>query len=269
MKFKAITITTAIFFGISSFIFTSCQRERDYDISEGEETIFMERTNDDVFAILEQAASGDVSQFKKERGCATVTNNLVSVPKKLIVDFGVSNCLCNDGKTRRGVIIANYLGSFDQIGTVKTVEYKNYFVNDHQIMGSQTITNNDVNAKNNPTWTIDTKDTVVKPSNGGTATWQSMRTREMTNGATTPMWTDDKYTLSGSGSGVKANGSNWSMTLTEPIKIDHSCIYRMTSGAMQYQPQGKALRSLNIGEGACDNEATVTVNNKVINFKFK
>jgi hypothetical protein len=249
-----------------SIFFTSCQRERDTDVSEGEETVLFERAGDDVYAITDQASTGDLAQY---RSCATIIHDTLNTPHVLTVDFGTTNCLCADGKLRRGKIITTYTGPFKQAGTVRTTTYDDYFVNDHQLKGIKIVTNNGLNSNNNPSWTIDTKDTIIKANNGGTVTWQSIRNREKIAGSSTPMWTDDKYSITGNGSGVKANGNNWSMTISNPLIIDHNCVFRIISGTIQFQPQGKVLRTLDYGNGTCDNDATVTINNKIFNIKFK
>jgi hypothetical protein len=269
MKLKTMAITALSFLSISAFIFTSCQRERDTDITEGEETAMMDNNNNDVVAILDQASTGQLSQFKKERGCATITIDSISTPRKITVDFGATNCLCLDGKNRRGQIICTYTGKYKDANSVHSITYNNYFINDNQLKGYKTVTNNGLNAANNPNYTIDTKDTVIKANNAGTVTWQSVRNREYVAGYNTPIWSDDMFKVSGSGSGTRANGNAWAMTITTPLMIDHNCKYKIISGEVQIQPQGKALRVLNYGAGTCDNTATLTINGNVRTFNFK
>jgi hypothetical protein len=269
MKLKTIYISSIFFLAISSLVFTACTRERDFDTSDGEETILMERNADDVFSIVNQAATGDVSQFKKDRGCATITHDTLSNPKTLIVDFGLNNCLCNDGKLRRGKIVTTYTGAFKANNNSRTTTFLNYFVNDNQVKGIKTVVNKGINTSGILSWTITNVDTLVLPSNAGSITYQSNLNREMTAGMATNQWTDDRFSVTGSGSGIRANKNTWSMAITKPLTIDHSCIYRMVGGTIQYQPQAKSLRSLEYGDGACDNNATITINNKVIAIKFK
>jgi hypothetical protein len=269
MKMKTLLLTAICFVGVAATVFTSCQRERDTDTSEGEETAMMERNGDDAVSITDQASTGQLSQFKKERGCATITVDTINMPHVITVNFGATNCLCADGKNRRGIITRTFTGKFKDSASVHTIGYDNFFVNDNQIKGYKTITNNGTNAAGHITYTIDTKDTVIKANNAGTVTWQSNRTREYILGFNTPIWSDDKFTVSGSGSGVKANTFTWSMNITTPLQIDNGCKYRIVSGEVQIQPQGKALRTLNYGSGTCDNDATMTINNVVRAFKFK
>jgi hypothetical protein len=268
MKIKTLAISALCFFGLSALILTSCQRERDTDVSEGEETALMERNGDDIVSITEQSITGQLSQFKKERSCAVITVDTFNTPHVITINFGATNCMCMDGKNRRGIITRTFTGKFKDANSVHTIGYNNFFVNDNQLKGYKTITNNGLNTAGNITYTIDTKDTVIKANSAGTVTWQSTRTREYTAGFGTPVWLDDAFKVTGSGSGVKANSFTWSMNITTPLQIDNSCKYRIVSGEVQIQPQGKALRTLNYGSGTCDNDATVTINN-VHAFKFK
>lgn len=58
------------------------------------------------------------------------------------------------------------------------------------------------------------------------------------------------------------------MTITKPlVKEVLGCRY-FTQGKIEMQPQGKALRVMDYGDGSCDNDATVTLNNKVFNIKL-
>ncbi len=269
MKLKIASITALCFVGLSATIFTACQRERDTDTTDGAETALMERNSDDVVAITEQASTGNLSQFKKERGCATITIDSLSTPRTITVDFGAANCLCQDGKNRRGKIIRSFTGKYKDVGSVHSITYNNYFVNDNQIKGYKTVTHNALNAALNENYTVDTKDTLVKAANAGTVTWQSIRNREYVVGYNTSIWGDDVLHITGSGSGVRANGFTWAMNITQPLVVEMACQYKIVSGEMQIQPQGKALRTVNYGSGTCDNQATMTINNKVFTFNFK
>ncbi len=272
MKYKVITLTTACFLAITALIFNSCnkQTEKDIDTSAGDDTALLERDNDDVYSITDQAADGSLIQYKQIRGaCDTIIRDTLSTPRTVTVDFGPTNCLCSDGKYRRGKIIRSYTGKYKQVGSVHTITTDGYAVNDNQIFATKTVTNNGLNANNNLNFTVTANDSVVKANNAGIVTWMSTRNREWFSGDSTKQWNDDKYSITGNGSGVKKNGIAWTMNITQPLIVDHSCIYRIISGELQIQPQGKALRTVNYGAGTCDNDATVTINGVVKNIKFK
>jgi hypothetical protein len=269
MKLRVVTLTVLCFMATTALVFTSCQTERDTDLTIEQDAALLERDNDDVYAITEEAAIGNLNQFKQERGCATIIRDTLSSTKSITVDFGPINCLCQDGKNRRGKIIRYYTGAYKAAGSVHTIVTEDFAVNDNLVFVTKTVTNNGANAAGNLNYTIVANDSVVKANNAGIITWASTRNREYTAGANTAQRIDDKYSVTGTASGLVKNGLSWSMNISAPLVIDHSCIYKITSGIIQLQPQGKALRTIDYGSGVCDNDATVTVNNIVKNIKFK
>jgi hypothetical protein len=269
MNIKSVCVSALCFIAVAVLVFSSCrQRERDEDETQGADIALFEREGDDAVSISDQAIDGVLGQYKTRGNCATITNDTMSIPRKLTVNFGAIDCLCKDNKNRRGKIVITYTGKYKDAGTIRTISFDDYYVNDNEIRGIKTVTNNGANGSGNTTWTIEAQDTIILAKKAGIITRLATRTREIIAGETTPVKSDDKYKVTGSGNGIQANGFNWSMIITQPIMVDHSCAYRLTQGEMQYQPQGKALRTLDYGTGACDNDATININNKIYNLKF-
>ena len=88
-------------------------------------------------------------------------------------------------------------------------------------------------------------------------------------GANTPAVAEDIYNITGSASGTDANGNAFSVAITKALTIDFSCQYHLTAGTIQITPTGKATRVIDYGNGACDDDATLTIGNRTINFKIK
>ena len=269
MKLKTISITAIAFMFAAGAIFTSCNKtnETDNDTVETSDAAMLERTNDNALTILDQANTGTLGQYKT-RGCGSITNDTISNPHVLTVDFGTTNCLCGDGKNRRGTIVCTYMGKYKDSGSVHTITTPNYFVNDNEILAHKTVTNLGKNATGHSTYSIVVNDTINKANNAGTISWNMSRQREFFAGESTPIFSDDLYHVTGSGSGIKANGNSWTMNITNYLVMDNSCVYHITQGTVQLQPQGKALRTIDFGTGTCDNNATVTINNHVYNISF-
>ena len=102
--------------------------------------------------------------------------------------------------------MVNFTGFYWQIGTVITHAFDNYFVNDHQLLGTKVVTNQGRNSNNNLHWTIHVDGQVIKANNGGTITWVSDRVREWSAGELTFFRWDDVYMITGSTNGINANG---------------------------------------------------------------
>jgi hypothetical protein len=194
-------------------------------------------------------------------GCVTVTVDTVSSPRKIIIDFGATNCLCIDGRNRRGKIIATYSGKYKDSGTVIGISLDNYFVNDNQIKGTKTITNKGKNGQGNLVYEVDVNGQVVKANNKGTITWISLRQREWMAGANTPLYIlDDVYGITGTANGTNASGNAYAITITQALVRKMNCKW-FESGIVTLVPEGLPAVTLNYGSSGCDANAVVTINN--------
>jgi hypothetical protein len=230
------------------------------------ESVFDNVTNiaDEAYAIssvnLKSAEATENRIFLSS--CATVTLDTTSFPRVMTIDFGDSNCLCNDGRYRRGKIIISFTGRYRNPGTVRTTTFDNYYVNDNQVEGTKVVTNNGFNDQHHMTWTI-TVNAVITLANGeGTITWKSQRTREWAEGMDTPhdRW-DNVFMITGKSAGQNAKGVSWTRKITKPLEVKLACRF-IVSGTMEIHRDGKPTRILDFGDGECDNLATVTIDGK-------
>lgn len=255
-------------------LFTSCRRDKDdmmdKDTSTASDNALAEGTFKDVKNIADEASGGSLSSYfpnnvTTERAmlstCATITHDTISTPHMLTIDFGTSNCLCNDGRYRRGIINVSYNGHYRDSASVHTITFTNYFVNDNQVLGTKTVTNLGHNSSGNLNFDVDVNGTIIK-AGGGTITWTSHRNREWIAGESTPTWFDDIYHITGSASGTNASGNSFTAVITEALRIEVGC-HNITKGKATLTPSGKPTRFIDWGSGACDNQATVTINGHV------
>ena len=251
--------------------FTSCKKDKDEtldsDTSAASDNALAEGTYNDVHNIADEASSGSLTSYlmtsgSGERGllstCATITNDTTVMPHMLTIDFGTSNCLCNDGRYRRGVINCSYSGHYRDSLATHTITFTNYFVNDNQVMGTKTVTNNGHNAAGHLVYNVTVNGSIIKASGAGTVTWNSTRTREWIQGESTPTWSDDVYLITGSASGNNAAGRSFTINITTPLRREIGC-HHFVSGVFELTPSGKPVRVVDYGTGACDNTATVTI----------
>jgi hypothetical protein len=193
--------------------------------------------------------------------CATITFDTLEFPKTITIDFGDTNCLCPDGRYRRGKILVSFTGPYREEGTVITHTFDNYFVNDNQVLGSKIVTNEGYNENDHLYFTIDIDGQIIKANGGGTITWVSNRIREWIEGEETYDRFDDVYLITGEGSGTTASGYSFTEIITQPLRRELSCKF-FVSGTFEFTPENKPVRILDYGDGTCDNIATVTVNGK-------
>ena len=271
LKYLTVVATVGI-------LLTSCRKDRnkisDNDTSVAADNSLAEGTYNDVHNIADEAANGTLTSYLAANNsndkaylssCATVTNDTTVTPHLLTIDFGTVNCMCMDGRNRRGKINVSYSGRYKDSASVHTITFTNYFVDDNQILGTKTITNNGHNALGHLTFSIVVNGQIIKASGGGTITWTSTRTREWIIGESTMVWSDDVYLITGSANGTSASGNSFTMVITSPLRKELSC-HNIVSGALEVTPTGKYTRYVNFGSGTCDNIATVTINGNLYTF---
>jgi hypothetical protein len=278
MKIKtsfAILITTAVV----SILIPSCRKDKDDDDKDtmtARDNALAEGHFNDAANIADQAATGSLSSYLSPSGtevksmlstCATITHDTTISPRLITINFGTTNCLCSDGRYRRGIINVSYTGAYRDSASVHTITFNNYYVENHKISGTKTVTNNGHNTAGHLTYSINVTGQVDK-FNGGVVTWNSTRTREWILGENTMVWGDDVYLITGSASGVStpAGGTATSFTanITSALRKEIGC-RNIVSGKFELTPSGKATRYVDFGTGACDNQAQVTINGHVYN----
>jgi hypothetical protein len=176
----------------------------------------------------------------------------------LIVDWGTSNCTCNDGKTRRGKIITTWTGSYYNQGTVITHTPVDYYVNDNKVEGVMTVENMGNNAQGQPYYNIQING-VVTMTTGEIINYTSTRVRTFTNGyATQWNFMDDEYDVTGTATGNDQNNNGWTTNVTSPIHVKVGCPY-ITKGVVDITPTNLPTRTIDYGAGACDATFTITI----------
>lgn len=258
-------------FTIAILLFAACNREKpDRDTRFTQQEAIAERLFDELNSLVDEAATtGNLSNFKLEggelmltSGCATVSRDTTATPKTVTIDFG-TGCTGNDGRTRSGKIIASYTGPYRQEGTVITISTENYFVQGHQIIGNpvRRVENIGPNADGHPVFQIDVTGEVIFANNSGSINWTANRTRTWTAGFNTFILADDRYSISGSANGSNSAGVQWSALITEPLIVNMALGCRqIVSGKKVVTPTNRPERTIDYGNGACDNTFTVTIN---------
>jgi hypothetical protein len=191
--------------------------------------------------------------------CATRTYDAAT--RTLTLNFGPTNCLCPDGRYRRGVITAVFSGPYRQAGAVVTINRTNYFVNDNQHLGTRIITNLgsgsfDLAVQNA---------SIIFANGGGTTSWASQRRYTRTAGFGTPSILDDAYSITGSLTGTNRRGVSYTATIQQPLlkKFAVGCARHFVAGTIELTNTNAKAMLLNYdpsGTQACDNVADVTLN---------
>ncbi len=235
----------------------------------GEQSL-ADRTFNDVDNITDMAISNNLTMKTSEEAgvaspCATVTRDTTVTPHLLTVDFGPTNCLCNDGRYRRGKIKVAYDGLYMAPGHSRSISFDQYFVNDNQVTGTKTITNGGQNNNGQTYFTVVVNGSVILANNAGTISWNSNRTRTWVSGENTPAWSDNVFEITGSGTYTRANGNVFAVNISTPLVAAVNCNW-IKSGVVSITRQSNGnIRTLDYGNGTCDALAQLTVNGNTYN----
>lgn len=272
MKKKIFAFSLLAVMSLLVLTLNNCQMANTDDISGiAQDNALAEKTFADVKSMSDQAASNNKSYFiagmdnNMLGGSIKLTFDTVTSAKRITIDFDTTNTLCSwDGCYRRGKIIITYTGFYRTPGTVITITFNNYYVNDNQVLNSssKTITNNGRNANNHLNWTEHVVANIITWDKRS-VNWTSTLYSEWTAGESTILnWQDDEYLVTGSSSGISGSGKPWTITITKALHVKLSCRW-ITEGSLDILPSGTTAVTVDYGSGACDSQASATYNGKV------
>lgn len=267
MKIR-MNITGAAF--LCAMALAACNKKNNADTTTGmngdKENVQYVAASDQVSTDMEEAF--DEGLQRTENGAQTPMNGIVLGPcvtvtltqngnmKVLTIDFGTQGCLCNDGKTRKGKLIATAT-RFNQVNVLRTLTTQQYYVNDYHVEG--TITRNITNDISTTSRQADIVENLTVTNPGG----QTVYTRNATltrifnfNTPGTP--TDNTMTTWGQVSLSRPNGTQISRLVSQstPLLFKNAC-HQIVSGIAQITINGNAY-TIDFGNGACDDIATAS-----------
>ena len=207
--------------------------------------------------------------------CATVTVQKIGIPnwpKILTIDFGGTNCMCDDGKNRRGAISARFsngwltpppVGEKDSI----TITFTNYAVNDTLFTGTRTFIKDSLSASNLAVTLIVTDGGVIYPSND-TIKWNYIASLDLAIGVPGD-YTDNIITLGVNGQVTDASNTTYAIETPQSLvakfnclssclfvqgalKLTNSTTTTVTIGKTTYNANEVTVTSGDFGSGTCD-----------------
>ncbi|HEX8503881.1 MAG TPA: hypothetical protein VF630_00830, partial [Hymenobacter sp.] len=230
------------FAGLASGLLLASGCKRETDIQPNEDVTTAEDRSEDN---LETALSADlmtaaqpqdaaVSNSSSVAGalelrriygtCATRTYDAPS--RTLTIDFGPTNCLCPDGRSRRGKIIAVFATDLNRRIAGAVVTRENYFVNDNQHVATRTFTD-----LGSGSFTVAvTNASIIRANNGGTHSWTANWTFMRTAGFGTAITSDDVYSVTGTANGTNRRKVQYTTAVQTPLIKRGDCYKYFVAG---------------------------------------
>ncbi len=236
----------------------------DNDVAIVQQNSLADAAMEDVQTISDQGADGNLTTYRNSvadrllfSACATITHDTASAPRMLIINFGPVDCLCGDGRMRRGSVRCSYIGAYRDAGSTHTITTDNYYVNNNKIEGTRTVVNNGIDTSGNINFSVSDNVTITF-ADADELTRTSNRTRSWIAGYSTLVHSDDVYLITGSATGTKPSGTSFTMNIINPLRKEMSCNW-IVSGLLSITPSGKLTRTIDFGNGSCDNQAQAAV----------
>ncbi|MFZ1686899.1 MAG: hypothetical protein WAU70_05745 [Flavobacteriales bacterium] len=219
----------------------------------------------DVLQQADDAAKDGGLRASLDACVDTVIIDTNVMPHTLLIDFGSTNCVGTDGRSRRGSILVTFTGAYREQGTVITITPQDYYVNDYHVQGTKTVTNMGLDQDGHTYFNVTVAGTITGPDNSWTSTHNATRVRTWLEGEDTGNPFDDVYLINGSGNGVNRNGLPYTLAITQALRIEIGCPY-IVSGTIAITPQDLAVRTVDFGNGGCDDDMSVTINGNTYYF---
>ena len=226
---------------------------------EVEENYYFEDSDDiatEAFASEDQSATGGRVASDDRLTGAIVARVGVFSQGSLRVNFG-EGCTDLRGNLRKGLIIIDHVGRWNEVGAQWTITFVGYSMNGVKIEGTRKVT---------VTGATETLITHEVELIGGKITWPDGRiaTREchhIREHERNENQLLDRLIIYGTAHGTLRNGRSFSIEILERLIYDRSC----TASGVTIAVQGKKLikhgeRELTVdyGDGTCDNFVTLT-----------
>lgn len=199
------------------------------------------------------------------QSCPMVTVNTPNqFPLTMTIDYGTGCTDSTDGKVRKGKIIVNMDRAWDSVGCVMTITLDSFYVGAINFQGTTTVTRTATNqfhmVLNNG-----------KCNKGGATPWEILWNTDKTI-----TWTAGSSNSSGpqiiettgTNSGTDRNGKTFTATVTSPIVRDLSCSW-ITKGTVVLTPDGLEERTIDFGNGDCDNRGTIMIAGNTFEFTMQ
>ncbi len=211
-------------------------------------------------------------QLKSTEGrCFTITRDENEDgsfwPMSWTVDFGDGTCECACGHSRSGKIHVTLSAWWKNEGSLREISFDDFHFDGYKLEGTKTILNKGLNDDGNMVFEKKLTDGKITYEDGTSMSWSCTKEAEQIEGGGTFLFFDDVWSVTGSGSGVNIDGNNFKMTITSPLIYKNGCFYPV-SGVITIEADGEEIKTIDYGDGECDNKITVAVGDQTVEIEL-
>jgi hypothetical protein len=192
----------------------------------------------------------------------TWTGTRGTFPNQLTVDYGTTGCAGRSGRLRKGKVLISWSAAPTTTGSLRTVTFNNFYIDTVKLEGTRTWNNLGPNAQGFPAFKRTVNISLSYPGNL-ISTWESIHTVTQTEGATTPAWSDNVFSVAGTESGTNRNGNRYKAVTTTNLVHKVTCPWLVT-GVRTFtkedllNPQTFSI-DYGVSNNECDRQALLTL----------
>ena len=215
----------------------------------------------DVFKVMHRLVE-EYDEYRHDNCIDHLDTNTVGFPLTIVADFGTDECESQDLRERKGEIYFQFSNKWSVPGCMVSISPNGYRVDDYQVSGVITITNQGDNSQGNQEIGLEVVGGQIKsPDNTQTISWNCDLILEWDQGAAGSLVEDDAWLITGTASGSNRNSTQFEAEVTTPVRCELVCRW-MKEGAVEVIPYQREIRELDFGLGDCNELATVYVGGK-------
>ncbi|HWY12548.1 MAG TPA: hypothetical protein VN026_14545 [Bacteroidia bacterium] len=200
-------------------------------------------------------------------GGDTTYANLAS-PPTYTFNYGACSLVNIDGVVRTGTVWIRFLGRPRLVNSKTIIKLINYKINGAITYTCDSIVVTNLNPITNPIKSFRVQIiNAICTGTGWNIKYHSDKTVNVNTNNTPLILSDDVLTVTGTAGGTNRNNVDFDVVINGITK-PASCKY-ITAGTLDVTPSGLSKRTVDYGTGACDDDATFTVNGQTIAFKLK
>lgn len=260
---------------ITVFVFSSCEKKTEVDNetkSVLDNAISLQHLTSILPFLNEQGLS--YSPIKKTTGCSSITqlvgdtidaNNdkeFDNGPINFQIDFGTGTCPSAEGITRSGslkVAMSKKWSAYNHTITVNFINYK-----EDNVSYSGVI---EIARKDSTKYDYIIKNVILNNGEYSIVFSAELTIHQNAGYQTKEIIADDSFKITGTTSGTNSQKRAYTSTITSELTKRPSCRY-ISSGKCSVTPNGLKARTVNFGDGNCDDEATYLMDGQTVTFKL-
>lgn len=253
------SILKAAGIGILAFGFASCEKDNSENLEVFDDAVSSELEQRE-FEIEDEAGVQECNSIDFSNHFADgviVTDTMSSYPKTITIDYG-EGITDEKGRVKSGMIIITLTGEMKSTGSERSFTFVDFRINKSSIEGTRIVTNLGENEDGNVEFSIIGE--ITRTKDGKERVKSFNRKREWLEGFETCDRDDDVILISGT-STVQSGSRVGTRTITTPIRIERGVCDYPTEGIVKVERQNGRGGVIDFGNGDCDSEATLTLNN--------